>query len=659
MNCENVSTAVDRDDKAVATGRVILAGHPNVGKSVLFNALTGKYVIVSNYAGTTVDVTSGLGRAGGRWLQFVDSPGINSLIVSSDEEKVTRGLVLEGADIVIQVADMKNLARTLALTLELAELEIPMVLCLNMKDEALSRGYLVDIEALSKTLGIPVVATVATTREGIADLADALSRAAKPLKIGHYNGELARAIKEAKSYLPLEIGHLAPLFLANHTTPQDLAAPMRKFLTAETIEKLSVIRRRFVRPVDAVLTEWRQQRGRELAGEVLSRPDPSRSPRVAQWLDLLGRWCLKPWPGFLIAALVLFGLYEFVGVFAAQVCVNFLEETVFGRYLNPAAESLVKAAIPWPFIQGMLVGDYGAITMALTYAFALILPIVSAFFLALGFLEDSGYLPRLSVLTDRVFRLVGLNGKAVFPVILGLGCGTMAMLTTRILDTRKEKLLASFLLALAVPCSAQLGVILAMASGLSLWVMAIWLAVLSATLLGVGAAASRLVPGASSPLLLEIPPMRGPSAANLFKKIWVRLKWYTKEVVPLFIYGTLALYFLDFFGWLAAIERWCAPVVTGFLGLPEKATESFLIGFLRRDYGAAGLYQLQREGLLNIRQSAVAIVAITLFMPCIAQWMMTVKERGLKVTVAISAFVIGYALAAAGILNQALLWAGW
>ena len=153
--------------------------------------------------------------------------------------------------------------------------------------------------------------------------------------------------------------------------------------------------------------------------------------------------------------------------------------------------------------------------------------------------------------------------------------------------------------------------------------------------------------------------MRLPQMGNLLRKVWSRLRWYLREVVPLFVYGTLALYFLDFLGWLKILEHWASPVVTGVLGLPEKATEAFLVGFLRRDYGAAGLYQMQRQGVLSLRQSTVAIVAITLFMPCIAQWLMSLRERGWRATLAISGVVVFYALAVSGTVNQVLLALGW
>jgi ferrous iron transport protein B len=300
------------------------------------------------------------------------------------------------------------------------------------------------------------------------------------------------------------------------------------------------------------------------------------------------------------------------------------------------------------------VGEYGLFTMAVTYAFAIIFPIVTAFFLFFGLLEDSGYLPRLSVLSDRVFRVIGLNGRAVLPMVLGLGCGTMATLTARILDTKKERLLVSFLLTLAVPCSAQLGVVMAMLSGLSARAFILWFLIILFVLTTIGFFVSRLIPGQRSPFIQEIPPMRLLQIKNIFAKTIARLKWYLKEAVPLFILGTFILFISDKLGLLSWIERFLRPFIVTWLHLPKETTAAFIIGFLRRDYGAAGLYVLAKNGLLDKIQILVSLVVITLFVPCIAQFFVTVKERGLRMAVLISTFVFLFAFLAGGIISHIL-----
>ncbi|HEY6041439.1 MAG TPA: nucleoside recognition domain-containing protein, partial [Anaerolineae bacterium] len=361
--------------------------------------------------------------------------------------------------------------------------------------------------------------------------------------------------------------------------------------------------------------------------------------------------------GLPILFLVLLGMYLFVGRLGAGTLVNFIEGTLFGEWVNPVVSQFIRALIPFELVQDLLVGKYGVITVALTYGFAIILPIVFTFFIAFGLLEDSGYLPRLAVMADRIFKTMGLNGKAVLPMVLGLGCDTMATMTTRTLETKKDRILVTLLLALGVPCSAQLGVVLGMLAGLDARATLIWTGVTAAVLIAVGWLAARLIPGSTSDFILELPPLRMPKVSHLAIKTLARLEWYLKEVLPLFIFGTLVLFVLDRLNVLTALERAAEPLIVNWLGLPAQATEAFLLGFLRRDYGAAGLFLMAREGLLTPDQIIVALVTITLFVPCIANFFVMVKERGLKTALAITAFIFPFAFFIGGLLNSILrLW---
>jgi ferrous iron transport protein B len=249
---------------------------------------------------------------------------------------------------------------------------------------------------------------------------------------------------------------------------------------------------------------------------------------------------------------------------------------------------------------------------------------------------------------------MGLNGKAVLPMILGLGCDTMATLTTRILETKKERILVTLLLALGVPCSAQLGVILGLVAGLSGLATTIWLGTIVVVMLLVGYFASKVVPGEPSDFVLELPPIRVPQFANILIKTMARVEWYLKEAVPLFILGTFILFVGHKVGALEYLQKVTDPVVVGFLGLPSKAAEAFVIGFLRRDYGAAGLFTLAKDGLMDPVQIVVSLVVITLFVPCIANFFMMVKERGTRAALVMVAFIFPFAFAVGGILNWVL-----
>jgi ferrous iron transport protein B len=374
---------------------------------------------------------------------------------------------------------------------------------------------------------------------------------------------------------------------------------------------------------------------------------------LARTEEIIARLVRQPLTGLPILAGVLYLMYLFVGVFGAQTLVELLEDTVFGLYVNPAA-AWAASYLPWAFVRDLLVGEYGLVTMGLTYAIGIVLPVVTTFFLVFGLLEDSGYIPRLAIFTDRLFRAMGLNGKAVLPMVLGLGCDTMATMTTRILGTPKERLIAILLLALGVPCSAQLATILGILGGISFWALLTLFGVVLGQMVIVGFLAAQVLAGDRSDFILELPPIRVPGIRNLLTKTALRVRWYLGEAVPLFLVGTLLLFGLDRIGALDRLADAARPVVTGWMGLPPRTAEVFVMGFLRRDYGAAGLFELARSGALSGLQAVVALTVMTLFVPCVANLLMIVKERGPRVGLLILGFVTAIAVGTGTALNLLL-----
>jgi ferrous iron transport protein B len=425
-------------------------------------------------------------------------------------------------------------------------------------------------------------------------------------------------------------------------TVQHLVAGRDALAHAYTEPLAVAIQRTRLRFVEQVLAATVRQRG-------------GRTPLA----NHLGQLATHPIWGLPILAAVLYVLYWFVGVFGAGTLVGLLEERLFGEFINPRVTESVQRLIPVPLAADFLVGEYGIWTMGITYALALLLPIVTTFFLAFGVLEDSGYLPRLAVLSNRLFRLLGLNGKAVLPMVLGLGCVTMATMTTRILESRRERLLVILLLALAVPCSAQLGVVMGMLASISLGATLIWAGVVAIILLVVGWLAARLVPGERSALVVELPPLRWPRLSNVGLKTLARLEWYVKEALPLFLAGTAIMFMLNAIGVLPWLIRAGEPLVVGWLGLPREASAAFLLGFLRRDFAATGLFVMQAHGGLNAAQVVVAMVTLTLFIPCIASVIMIAKERGARTAAALTALIFPLAFLIGGALNRVLQATGW
>jgi len=564
--------------------KIALVGNPNVGKSVVFGRLTGRYATVSNYPGTTVTITSGRALIGAEVCDVIDTPGVNALEgMLSEDERITRQLLSSGgAELIVQVADARNLRRALMLTSQLAATALPMILVLNMVDEAYARGITIDSEGLADRLGIPVIEAVATEGQGMADL-----RSALPL-----------ASRVAATRLP-------------HVSHIDWA--------------------------DAIAATFR-------------RCDRVSAGRVR---EIINRAVREPLTGLPILAFVLYATYLFVGVFGAQTLVGALEGRLFNGLINPVAIA-AASYIPVPLIRDFLVGKYGLITMGLTYAMAIVLPVVTTFFLMFGFLEDSGYIPRLAIFSDRVFRSMGLNGKAVLPMVLGLGCDTMATMTTRILGTPKERLIAITLLALGVPCSAQLATIMGILGGISVWALLLLFAVVLSQMVLVGFLAARVLPGDRSDFILELPPIRLPRMRNLVTKTALRVRWYLGEAVPLFLIGTALLFVFDRIGALDLLTRAARPIVTGALGLPSESAGVFVMGFLRRDYGAAGLFKLAHDGSLSGVQSVIALTVMTLFVPCVANLLMIVRERGVRTGLAILAAVTVIAVGTGAMLNVAL-----
>jgi ferrous iron transport protein B len=636
--------------------QLLLVGNPNVGKSVIFGALTRRYVTVSNYPGTTVEITRGSARALAGAPQLVDTPGTNSLTPQSEDEQVTRDILLdEPAAVVLQIGDTKNLRRVLYLTLQLAELGRRQLLVLNLQDEARDLGVSVDTTRLEERLNIPVLPTTATRNAGLDAIPRSLPRAAVATLPASYPVALEQAMAEVAARLPLDLDGARPgVALMLLSGDRTLAGWARDKLAAPDRRAIETLRGELERalgcPVATAVARARHRTIAKLLREVFHADRAERG----SLRDRLGALAMHPAWGVPVLAAVLLGAYELVGVFGAGTLVDLVEHRLFGHVINPAAIAVVDRLLPWAWARDLLVGPYGVVTMALTYAIAIVLPVVGTFFIFFGVLEDSGYLPRLAVMVNRIFRLMGLNGKAVLPMVLGLGCDTMATLTTRILPTRKERVVVTLLLALGIPCSAQLGVILAMLGSMAPLGTFIWGGVVALTLLGVGWASSRLLPGRSSDFLLEVPPLRVPSVTNILVKSVARTEWYLKEAVPLFVLGTLLLWLLSVTGALPVLEHAARPLVVGLLGLPERAADAFLLGFLRRDYGAAGLFVLRAQGQLDGVQSVVSLIVITLFVPCVANVFMMIKERGVAVTVALVAFIVPFAFAVGAVVNWVL-----
>jgi len=560
-------------------GLIVLVGNPNVGKSAIFSGLSGTYAEVSNFPGTTVEAMAG------RWKDrpLIDAPGTYGLGEHSEEERITTELIGRAA-VVVNVVDAAHLDRDLFLTLQLAESGAPMVVALNLIDEARRAGAEPDAAALERALGVPVVPTVAVTGEGLEQLAEAMGRA----RPGSWslNGS------------------------------DDLA---------------------------------RRRAADELYGRVV--PGTGRRRRVAEWL---GRASVTLHWGIPMLVVSLAATYLLVGVVVAQNLVGFTEGRLGQELWEPFARAAADRVGLSGALREILVGEFGLLTMTVTYVVFLLAPLVAAFYFALALLEDSGFLPRIATLVDRLLGALGLNGRAVIPIILGFGCVTMGTMTTRLLATRRERTIATALLNFAIPCSAQLAVIAALLAGFGGgWVFA-YAAIIFAMLVAVGTVLDRMIPGKSMPLLIELPPLRWPRPGAVARKTLIKGYWFMREATPWFAAGALIIAVLQVTGGLDLWERLLRPLMVSWLHLPAETARAIVMGLVRRDFGAAGLYDMG----LSPEQALVSLVVITLFVPCVASILVMAKEHGFRTAIRIwvgtwiVAFVVG------GVLANLLSWLG-
>jgi len=595
---------------------VVLAGNPNVGKSVVFGALTGTYVDVSNFPGTTVEITRG--RSGDH--DIVDTPGVYGVGSFSDEESVARDVILD-ADVVVNVVDAVHPERDLFLTLQLIDLGLPLIVALNMADEARRQGVAIDRDELERLLGVPVVETVAVEQRGLDTLMSRLAEA----RTGNADDSLEALI--------------VPVAAFTRSRAEAL-------LVIEGDEQ--VAERNGLNPGgdrDAIYGR-RRDRVNSITASVVSASDVDVS-----FATRLSRIMLHPLTGLPLLAVLLAAVYQVLGVWVAGTIVGFTEETLMLGYWEPFVRGIIGSVFQAGGVMNtLLVGEFGLLTMTVTYLLGVILPLVAGFYLLMALLEDSGYLPRIAALADRALTGLGLNGRAMIPLILGLGCVTMGTLTTRILGSKRERFIATALMAIAVPCSAQIAVIAALMARVGLGYAALYFGVLIAVFVGIGTLLARITPGVSTDLLIDLPPLRIPRVGNVLRKSMMKVWHFMREVALFFAVGAAIISTLQLVGALDAIQRLAMPLTVGWLGLPAEAATAFVMGFIRRDFGAAGFFTMS----LSPAQLLVAMVTITLFVPCIASVMVIVKERGWGYMAVLFASSVGTAFLIGGLLARAL-----
>jgi ferrous iron transport protein B len=607
-----------------------------------------------------VEVSRGSAVIDGIRCEIIDTPGMYGLLPITEEERVGRELLLgEHPDVVVHVVDGRNLERMLVMTLQLIDAKLPVILVVNIMDEAERLGLTIDLPQLERRLGIPVLGAATAKKRGVDEIRQAIiARKPGTPVVFSYSRRLEEDIAAVTGLIqadfPLARKSIALLLLQRDEEVAALVAQAegeRYPAIAEQVKEITFARR------DSFHLDLSMERKgivKELLDGVFILPDERR----VTMNERISRLAVQPLTGVPLLLVVLyFGLYKFVGDFGAGTLVDLLEGKVFEEHFNPWVIAQVQGLVPWELVQELFVGEYGIITLGFRYAVGIILPIVATFFLFFSLLEDSGYFPRLALLVDRIFKKIGLTGRAVIPMVLGFGCSTMATMVTRTLETTRERVIAIVLMALAIPCSAQLGVIMALLAKFP-GALITWGICLMLIFLVVGFLSARLMPGETPMFYMELPPMRLPQLTNILTKTYTRMQWYFIEILPLFILASVLLWLGKITDFFTTLERWASPGMIS-LGLPTGMAKVFILGFFRRDYGAAGLYDLQSKGILDARQLTVAAVTLTLFVPCVAQFLMMKKEQGVVVAVSIFLFVSTMAFSCGYLLNQLLQATNW
>jgi len=566
--------------------KILLMGNPNVGKSVVFNRFTGANVIASNYSGTTVEFTKGSMRIEAERAELIDVPGTYTLEPTCKAEEIAVEMLKTG-DVIINVVESTNLERSLNLTLQLLKRKVPVVVALNFWDETKHRGISIDYKKLEEILGIPCVPICAVTGEGVNRLVERI-KDAKPSAYEYEEKERWH-----------EIGNIV-----------------------EEVQKVT--------------------------------------HRHHTFLERLGDASVKPITGLPIAVIVLFLAFKVIR-FIGEGLIGYVGKPIFENLWAPLMLKLSGLLGSEGSLHNLIIGQlingeidfgqsFGLLTTGLFVPLAAVLPYVFAFYLVLSFLEDFGYIPRVAVMVDTLMHRLGLHGFAIVPMMLGLGCNVPGALSTRILETRREKFIAATIMAIAVPCAALQAMVVGLVGKEGLAGLGIVYGTLFMVWVLLGVLLNRVLKGESPEIFIEIPPYRIPYLRGLSKKIWIRIKWFLKEAVPFVLLGVLLVNILYTLKIIQFVGNITAPVVTRVLGLPKEAIGALIIGFLRKDVAVGMLVPLG----LTAKQLIIASVVLAMYFPCVATFMTLAKELGHVDLLKSAGIMIVSSLIVGGVLNLIL-----
>ncbi len=624
--------------------KIVLVGQPNCGKSTLFNEVAGYRSVTANFPGATVTYTQSHVRIEHQTYDLVDLPGVYSLTsLDQADQETQRYLLTQPVDVVVNVMDASLLSRSLELTLQLLELGIPMVLCLNMIDEAARKGIIIETEKLSARLGIPVVTTVASRGRGIRKLFRVALRTAQSGRKGRHilvSRDVEKVIAQlqqklnqlTKKDIPFSKHLLATKLLEMDQFFENQITTVRPGLMKTVSECRRSLAQSHGKSSDEVISSERHALSMSIFEEVSTIKKPQRD-----WRYRLDDVLMHNLWGYVFLAVFLYAFFNAIFKFGSIIETPMMD--FFNRVIESIGTRLPQESLLSIIVTGALQGISGGIAIVLPYLFP--------FLLGLAILEDVGYLPRVAFLMDTFMHRIGLHGKAIIPAVLGYGCNVPAVMATRIMESPRDRFIAS-LIAAMVPCAARMTIIFGLVgyylggnAALAIYVLNLVVIALS------GALFSRLLPEVTPGMVLEIPVYQVPRLKIALMKTWFRLKDFILIAWPLLIVGSGILAFTEYFGWNVTINSILSPI-TALLGLPKEVGFTLIFGILRKELSMLMLFQTlgttNVDTVMTYGQILVFTIFVVFYIPCVATIGVLIKQIRLKPTLIIVGFTFILAL---------------
>lgn len=631
----------------------VLIGNVNTGKSTLFNRICRQSIKEGNYSGTSVSISMGSLHTHQGEHALIDTPGSNTIHGENEDEIISKKILLDYPELgLLFVADAKNLKRSLALYLHYTEFEFPMLLNINMMDEAIIKNIEINTDKLAHILGVEVNTSVAIEGNGIDNLKKKLPHATvSPYEIEYpqfLDGYFMLA-KQITGNNKISRGVLLSLLMDDPLTIEYIKTQFSDTLYSEIEKLVDQTKTKTSKQIETLLLDIYLEEAEKIYQQVAWQGETKQIP----FADKLGIWSRNLSTGIPIATLIIIVMYYFVGKFGAEFLVDLLEGQLFGETITPWVENSINR-FGLELLTRAITGEFGIVSVGLALSLGLVMPVLLTFYFFFGLLENSGYLPRLAILLNNVFKKMGMSGKGVLPMIMGFSCITMAILTTRVLDTAKEKNIATFLLILGIPCAPLFSVMLVILADMPVWAAFFIFGFIALQILTIGYFTNKIFKGKQPEFVMEIPPLRIPKLKSISINAFRRTNMFLKEAIPVFLLASIIVFVLDEIGGIALIENLSKPVLSGFVGLPKESVNVFIVSVIRREAGVALLTEFIAKGIFNHIQIVVNLLIITFLMPCINAIIVIIKERGVKICVGICSFVLVYAILIGALVNYCL-----